>query len=81
MPMMAELCACGRPLHYTDQQVQIQMESLVDMLGSHVCIIVEGLWYRVQRHYIALHGMKANELEQLVEKGIVTGDVRPKHQN
>ena len=43
---------------------------MVKTLGEYVEVtIIEGETYKVQRHYLALHGIKAHELDQLgVEK-------------
>jgi len=65
---MKELCACGRPLHYSDPNMQRQVEALVKTLGPLITVSVEGRSYRVPRHYIALHGLKAPELPELAAK-------------
>lgn len=62
-----KLCACGKPLHYTDRQIQRAVQWLVDQKGECVEVKVIGKpdTYLVPRHFIALHGMKASELEDL----------------
>lgn len=59
-----ERCGCGRPLHYTDPQVERMMRRQVARKGPNILVEVEGdnygIW--VPRHYIALHGLKAQEL-------------------
>lgn len=63
--MELERCHCGLPLHYTDPVIEAQVRALVAQLGEFVTIETpEGRW-RVQRHYIALHGVKAQELPAL----------------
>jgi hypothetical protein len=52
------LCACGRPLHYTDTTMRRQVQKLVDRLGADVVVTVGDRSWAVQRHYIALHGLK-----------------------
>lgn len=58
-------CHCGEPLHYTDPRVRVQMEMLIEQVGEFVTVRVEGRAWRVQRHYIALHGIKGAELASL----------------
>jgi len=65
-------CACGRPLHYTDPAVQATVDRLVRAKGEYIEVECQGRRYSVQRHYIALHGLKAADLEELAERGIVT---------
>lgn len=59
-------CHCGKPLHYTDKTKQARVQELVDKLGEFIPVTVprKGTWL-VQRHYIALHGTKAEEIETL----------------
>lgn len=68
--MTDELCACGRPLHYSSQTIRNQVERMIALAGGNPLVIVtvtskEGRPTRhflVQRHYIALHGLKTQEL-------------------
>jgi hypothetical protein len=62
---MLMLCACGRPLHYTDAAMQAKVQALVDRLGPDVTVTVEDRSWRVPRHYIALHGLRAADLPTL----------------
>jgi hypothetical protein len=59
------LCHCGRPLHYSDPKIQAAVERQIEMLGTHITISVAWRKWRVQRHYIALHGIKASEIATL----------------
>jgi hypothetical protein len=59
------LCHCGRPLHYTDLRLEEQICELVRRHGEHVLISVNGRRFKVQRHYVALHGIKPGELPNL----------------
>jgi hypothetical protein len=58
-------CACGRPLHYSDPSVQRRVQALVDQLGADIVVTLGDRSWSVQRHYIALHGLKATELPTL----------------
>lgn len=59
-------CHCGKPLHYNDKGIQKIVQDLVDTLGEYVIVHNgEGKKYRVQRHYVALHGLKERELHKL----------------
>lgn len=60
-----ELCHCGKPLHYTDPLVADFTRGLIAENGPTVKISVGGRVWEVQRHYIALHGIKAAELADL----------------
>lgn len=67
-----ELCACGQPLHYADPAFRELTETLVEALGPTMAVTTPSGRYEVSRHYIALHGIKAQELDALAEQGIVT---------
>lgn len=62
---MSALCACGQPLHYSDPDVQAKVQELIDAYGEHIDVTTEEGTWRVQRHYIALHGIRAVELPEL----------------
>lgn len=63
---LAEVCHCGRPLHYTDSVARAMVERLVADLGPNIRIqVADGRWYSVPRHYIALHGLDAMLLPSL----------------
>ena len=64
-------CACGLPLHYSDKALQAQTQALVDELGEWMPVHVGNDRYLAQRHYIALHGLKGNQIESLVQQGII----------
>jgi hypothetical protein len=68
MPGMPdERCACGRPLHYTDPRIERYMRELVTRKGPEILVSVDGenygIW--VPRHYIALHGIRGEQLVTL----------------
>lgn len=70
--MSVTRCACGLPLHYNSAQVAAGVKLLVDRYGEHVTVACGGQEYVVQRHFIALHGLKAKDLPWLLERGIVS---------
>jgi hypothetical protein len=63
-------CACGQPLHYSTPDARAQVERLIAAAGGDPLIgisVYDGERYRrfrVQRHYIALHGVSAQALLQ-----------------
>jgi hypothetical protein len=60
-----ERCHCGRPLHYTDPVVEQDVRYLVERLDPTIVVETpDGRW-QVPRHYIALHGLTAQELPTL----------------
>lgn len=56
------LCACGEPLHYSSAENEAKVQYLVDQFGADVKITVGVRSWMVPRHYIALHGIAAQEL-------------------
>ncbi len=60
-----ERCACGRPLHYSDPRVEALVRDLVARLGPTMPVSTGGRTWLVPRHYIALHGLNADELPRL----------------
>jgi hypothetical protein len=65
------MCACGLPLHYSDPNIQAIVQKIVDSFGECVIVACGDKSFRVNRHYIALHGLTASELPELAQKGIV----------
>lgn len=62
---VVKLCACGDPLHYSNEQTQHYVELMVALHGECVTITTpDGSW-KVPRHFIALHGLKSKELPHL----------------
>jgi hypothetical protein len=55
-------CHCGQPLHYSDPDMKRAVEAIIRVLGEYTLVKIGGRAWRVQRHYIALHGLKAVEL-------------------
>ena len=60
-----KMCACGKPLHYSSPVLQAMVQDFVDRLGEDINVIAGGRCWRVPRHFIALHGIKASELSKL----------------
>lgn len=64
-----ELCACGKPLHYQDADNERRMKEFVAKLGRFIPVNgPDGKSYLVDRHYIALHGIRAYELPLLAKR-------------
>ena len=62
---MAEICHCGRPLHYRDRETKLLAQLLIELRGEFVIVETpEGRWW-VPRHYIALHGLKGSDVPHL----------------
>ena len=63
-------CPCGTPLHYSSPAIERQMKAMVDVMGACAFVRVLGkdYGYMVPRHYIALHGIKAWQLDELAER-------------
>ena len=59
------MCACGRPLHYTDQRTRAMVERLIATNGENVRVVVGRRAWLVPRHYVALHGLQASDLPKL----------------
>lgn len=60
-----KLCHCGKPLHYLNPAAQSYVEDMVKAHGPNVKVTAGGRTWLVQRHYIALHGLKAGDLPNL----------------
>lgn len=66
---MAEMCACGEPLHYTRPDIRRWVEEVVRRHGRDVLITnSKGDGWKVPRHYIALHGISEKDLPALAEQ-------------
>jgi hypothetical protein len=63
--MTEELCHCGRPLHYRRVEDWEAVQRLVDTLGPTIRVTVDGRTWLVPRHYIALHGLRGDQVERL----------------
>lgn len=63
--MATDKCHCGEALHYTNSALQKQVQEIVDKFGPYIDVTVAGRTFRVQRHFIALHGIKGKDLSTL----------------
>lgn len=66
MLMKNNMCHCGEPLHYGDKKVENHMINLVQQKGRFIAVssIMTGKVYKVDRHYIALHGLEGINLAE-----------------
>lgn len=74
--MSEERCHCGRPLHYVSQEIRQFVEEVTKLAGGDPFVTVtttSGRSFRVQRHYIALHGLSAHEIPDLGFEEITDG--------
>jgi hypothetical protein len=60
-----EMCACGKPLHYSHPKIQETVQTLIDALGEDVKVTLAGRMYMAPRHYIALHGLAGADLASM----------------
>lgn len=58
-------CHCGEELHYTDMERKEAVEALIKRFGEFIEVKADGRTWKVQRHYIALHGIKGKDLATL----------------
>lgn len=59
------MCPCGKPLHYREPWIQAAIELLNVKLGPEMRVSFDGRTWLVPRHYVALHGVKAEDLIRL----------------
>jgi len=66
MPIKEIFCHCGKPLHYRNAEIERIAKMFVMEFGEYIPVTIpnKGTW-KVQRHYIALHGLKASEVPDL----------------
>lgn len=62
-----KLCHCGKPLHYNNSFAEAWTNAMIKEQGEFIgCVSpVTDKTYKVSRHYIALHGLKNDELHKL----------------
>ena len=60
-----EMCACGKPLHYRSAATEQMVRELIASCGDYVVVHYAWRCWRVPRHYIALHGLRARDLPSL----------------
>jgi hypothetical protein len=64
---VSELCHCGKPLHYNSKGVEAFVRKKIAELGETMPVSTPDengrvRTWKVPRHYIALHGLKAQEI-------------------
>ncbi len=59
-----DICHCGKPLHYSDKSIEDKMNKIIAEKGRYIAVTCHSdmITYKVDRHYIALHGLKGSEL-------------------
>ncbi len=62
---MTEICHCGKPLHYNNKDVQCYMDKIISDLGRYITVCIGNKNYKVDRHYIALHGLEGRTIDSL----------------
>lgn len=63
-----EYCACGQPLHYATPHAQELVEEQIRELGPTIRVVVANGAWMVPRHYIALHGITADDLSGVAQE-------------
>lgn len=63
--MKKKLCHCGKELHYSSDATKKFVNEMIKHLGEFVDITTPDGTYEVPRHFIALHGIKGNEVSSL----------------
>lgn len=58
-------CWCGRPFHYKNKEFEKQVCEVVERFGEYITVEQDGKKYQVQRHWIALHGIKGKDISKL----------------
>lgn len=61
----AQLCYCGKPLHYSDPAMREAVQRMVNRLGEYIIVVVGKRRFKIPRHYIALHGLRAWQVAKL----------------
>lgn len=63
---MNDNCPCGQQLHYINKDVEEHMNKLVKEKGRFIAVTnSENMkTYKVDRHYIALHGIMGKDLDK-----------------
>jgi hypothetical protein len=58
-------CHCGKPLHYKNSLAEHFVNEAIKKKGEFVTVrsLESGKYYKIPRHYIALHGLRGKELD------------------
>jgi len=63
--MSEELCHCGKPLHYSTPDAEATAKKMVANFGPYIRVWVGNRCFKVQKHYIMLHGVKGEDIPKL----------------
>ncbi len=64
--LRSDQCYCGEPLHYASESSRKRVQEIIDESGRWQKVTIIGVGsFVVDRHYIALHGIKGGELVAL----------------
>ena len=71
-------CQCGHPLHYQNTEIEKIVTELCDIKGDYIIVQSTKNFksYMVQRHFIALHGLKGKDVSKM---GFMEEDTFNKH--
>ena len=76
--MSEEMCHCGRPLHYNSSDIKAVVSAMVAEKGPRIEVTgPDGRKWLVPRHYIALHGLKPEDLPNLGFEEVKAGTLPP----
>ena len=67
-PEPEELCPCGQPLHYPDPKLKKMVSDFMKILGPTIPVRWEGRTWKIPRHFIALHGVRSEDLPALAQR-------------
>lgn len=65
-------CHCGKSLHYDHPELEKVVKEMCDEFGEYTQMNIKGRNWKVQRHYVALHGIHASQIERLGFEEILT---------
>lgn len=54
-PPSEEMCGCGRPLHYTNPEIEREVRSLSNQYGPCLRVVTNAGTFFIPRHFMALH--------------------------
>ncbi len=67
---LVDQCPCGRLLHYSNPQNEYMIRQMVRELGPEIRVtLLDGSRsWMIPRHFLALHGLKGQELVEVTRK-------------
>ena len=63
-----DMCACGKPIHFPSAETERIVRGIVARLGEFVLVTTPSGSWKVQRYFLAAHGLKEIELPALAIK-------------